>query len=112
MKLITAIIQPHALEDIKASLEAVGVNGLTVSEAHGYGRQKGHVEIYRGAEYNVDLIPKVRLEIVLDDIHVDNVVDAIVRTAGSGKVGDGKIWISPIDNVIRIRTGEQGLMAI
>jgi nitrogen regulatory protein P-II 1 len=112
MKLITAIIQPHTLDSVKENLEAVGVHGLTVSEAHGYGRQKGHTEIYRGAEYNVDLIPKVRIEIVADDNDIDAIVDQIVKTASTGKIGDGKIWISPVENIIRIRTAEQGVAAI
>ncbi|MDO8307370.1 MAG: P-II family nitrogen regulator [Actinomycetota bacterium] len=112
MKLITAIIKPFKLEDVKNAVEGRGVHGLTVSEASGYGRQKGHTEVYRGAEYTVDLVPKVRLEIVVDDAVVDDVVDAIVSAAQTGKIGDGKVWVSPVEAVIRVRTGERGSEAL
>ena len=112
MKLITAIIKPFKLEDVKSALEGRGVHGLTVSEASGFGRQRGHTEVYRGAEYTVDLVPKVRLEIVVDDGVVDDVVDAIVGAAQTGKIGDGKVWVSPVESVVRVRTGERGTDAL
>ena len=108
MKLITAIINPFTLEDVKTSLEEMGVLGMTVSEVQGYGRQKGHTEVYRGAEYAVDFVPKVRVEVVVDDSAADKVVDVIVAAARTGKIGDGKVWVSPVDTVIRVRTGERG----
>jgi nitrogen regulatory protein P-II 1 len=112
VKLVTAIIKPFKLEDVKAALEGSGVHGLTVSEASGFGRQKGHTEVYRGAEYTVDLVPKVRLEIIVDDEFVDEVVDAVVASAQTGKIGDGKVWVSPIETVVRVRTGERGSAAL
>ena len=112
MKLVTAIIKPFKLEDVKAALEGHGVHGLTVSEASGFGRQKGHTEVYRGAEYTVDLVPKVRLEIVLEDEVVEDVVAAIVSAAQTGKIGDGKVWVIPVDTVVRVRTGERGSEAL
>jgi nitrogen regulatory protein P-II 1 len=112
MKLVTAIIKPFKLEDVKAALEGRGVHGLTVSEASGFGRQKGHTEVYRGAEYTVDLVPKVRLEIIVDDEFVDDVVDSVVSSAQTGKIGDGKVWVSPIETVVRVRTGERGSAAL
>ncbi len=112
MKLVTAIIKPFKLEDVKSALEGRGVHGLTVSEASGFGRQKGHTEVYRGAEYTVDLVPKVRLEIVVDDEFVDDVVDAVVSSAQTGKIGDGKVWVSPVETVVRVRTGERGSAAL
>ena len=112
MKLVTAIIKPFKLEDVKAALEGHGVHGLTVSEASGFGRQKGHTEVYRGAEYTVDLVPKVRLEILVDDEFVDDVVDAVVSAAQTGKIGDGKVWVSSIETVVRVRTGERGSAAL
>ena len=108
MKLITAIVKPFTLEDIKASLEQVGVLGMTVSEVQGYGRQKGHTEVYRGAEYSVDFVPKVRVEVLVEDFDTDKVVDGIVRAARTGKIGDGKVWCVPVDSVVRVRTGERG----
>ena len=108
MKLITAIIQPHKLDDVKEALAAAGVHGLTVSEANGYGRQRGHTEVYRGAEYTVDLVPKVRIEVVVEDDDADSVVDVIVKSAQTGRIGDGKVWVSPVDSVVRVRTGERG----
>jgi nitrogen regulatory protein P-II 1 len=108
MKLITAIVKPFTLDDVKTSLEDAGVLGMTVSEIQGYGRQKGHTEVYRGAEYSVDFVPKVRIEVVVDDSIVDKVVDSIVRSARTGKIGDGKVWVSPVDTIVRVRTGERG----
>ena len=112
MKLITAIIKPFKLEEVKEALNSIGVLGMTVSEASGYGRQRGHVEVYRGAEYTVDLVPKVRLEVLADDDRVDEVVSAIVNAANTGKIGDGKVWVVPIESVTRVRTGETGSEAI
>ena len=112
MKLITAIVKPFTLDDVKTSLEEAGVLGMTVSEIQGYGRQKGHTEVYRGAEYSVDFVPKVRIEIVVDDSIVDKVVDSIVQTARTGKIGDGKVWVSPVETIVRVRTGERGTDAI
>lgn len=112
MKLITAIIKPFKLEDIKSALEAIGVQGMTVSEASGFGRQGGHTEVYRGAEYTVDLIPKVRVEVLVDDVQVEGVIDAIVAAARTGKIGDGKVWATPVDTVVRVRTGERGVDAL
>lgn len=108
MKLITAIIKPFKLEDVKNALEAAGIHGLTVSEASGFGRQRGHTEVYRGAEYTVDLVPKVRIEVVIDDVDADRVVDAIVGAAQTGRIGDGKVWVSSVESVVRVRTGERG----
>jgi nitrogen regulatory protein P-II 1 len=108
MKLVTAIIKPFKLDDVKSALETFGVHGLTVSEASGYGRQKGHTEVYRGAEYTVDLVPKVRVEVLVDDGDVDEVMDVVVKAAASGRIGDGKVWSTPVDTVIRVRTGERG----
>ena len=112
MKLITAIIKPFKLDEVKTALTAVGVNGLTVSEASGMGRQRGHVEVYRGAEYAVDLVPKVRIEIVVDDVEVAAAVDAIVKAANTGKIGDGKVWVVPVESIVRVRTGESGTAAL
>ncbi|WP_066911797.1 P-II family nitrogen regulator [Millisia brevis] len=108
MKLITAIVKPFTLEDVKAALEQAGVFGMTVSEVQGYGRQKGHTEVYRGAEYSVDFVPKVRVEVVTDDASVDKVVEVIVEAAHTGKIGDGKVWVTPVETVVRVRTGERG----
>ncbi|HSU11814.1 MAG TPA: P-II family nitrogen regulator [Pseudonocardia sp.] len=108
MKLVTAIVKPFVLEDVKGALEQIGVLGMTVSEVQGYGRQKGHTEVYRGAEYSVDFVPKVRVEVVADDTLADKVVDAIVESARTGKIGDGKVWVTTVDSVIRVRTGERG----
>lgn len=112
MKLITAVLKPYKLDDVKEALQAIGVKGMTVSEASGFGRQLGHSEIYRGAEYKVDLVPKVRLEVVVDDADVDSVLNEIVKAANSGSIGDGKVWVSPIDQIVRVRTGERGTEAI
>jgi nitrogen regulatory protein P-II 1 len=112
MKLVTAIVKPFVLEDVKGALEQIGVLGMTVSEVQGYGRQKGHTEVYRGAEYSVDFVPKVRVEVVADDTLADKVVDAVVEAARTGKIGDGKVWVTPVDSVIRVRTGERGSDAV
>ncbi|MEO8363250.1 MAG: P-II family nitrogen regulator [Ilumatobacteraceae bacterium] len=112
MKLITAIIKPFKLDEVKDALKAAGVNGITVTEARGFGRQGGHVETYRGAEYNVDLVPKVRLDILVDHLVVDQIVDVLVKAAGTGKIGDGKVWVTDVSRVVRIRTGEEGTSAI
>ncbi|MDR1295685.1 MAG: P-II family nitrogen regulator [Bifidobacteriaceae bacterium] len=112
MKLVTAVIQPHRLDDVKSALEGVGIRGLTLTEASGFGRQKGHTEVYRGAEYTVDMLPKIRVEIVIGDDDVPAVTSAIVQAAQTGKIGDGKVWVTPIDQLIRVRTGESGPAAI
>lgn len=112
MKLVTAIIKPHKLDDVKQALEAFGVQGMTVSEASGYGRQRGHTEVYRGAEYTVDLVPKVRVEVVVDDVDGQDVVAAVVSAASTGRIGDGKVWVVPVEDVVRVRTGERGLDAL
>jgi len=112
MKLITAIVKPFKLEDIKVALEGRGLHGMTVSEASGYGRQRGHTEVYRGAEYTVDLVPKVRIEVLVDDAEADSVVTAIVDAANTGRIGDGKVWVVPVDSVVRVRTGEKGSEAL
>ena len=112
MKLITAIIKPFKLEDVKVALEAAGIHGLTVSEASGFGRQRGHTEVYRGAEYTVDLVPKVRIEVLVDDEDAETVVDAIIGVAQTGRIGDGKVWVMPVEQVIRVRTGERGSSAL
>ena len=112
MKLITAVIKPFRLDEVKEALKASGISGITVDEARGFGRQGGHTETYRGAEYKIDFVPKVRVQIVIDDERVDDVVDTIVRTAATGKIGDGKIWVTDVERVVRIRTGDEGADAI
>lgn len=112
MKLVTAVIKPFKLDDVREALSEIGVQGITVTEVKGFGRQKGHTELYRGAEYVVDFLPKVKLEIAVDDNQLDAVLDAIVSVANTGKIGDGKIFVSPLEQVIRIRTGETGKDAV
>ncbi|MEU1150577.1 P-II family nitrogen regulator [Streptomyces sp. NPDC005863] len=112
MKLITAVIKPFRLNEVKTALQELGVDGLTVTEASGYGRQRGHTEVYRGAEYRVDLVPKVRVEVVVTDPDADAAIDAIVRAAHTGKIGDGKVWAVPVETVVRVRTGERGPDAV
>ena len=112
MKLITAIVKPFKLDDVKDALKSVGVAGVTVTEVRGFGRQGGHTETYRGAEYKIDFVPKVELTVVVDDATVDAVVDAIAAAASTGKIGDGKIWVTSVDRLVRIRTGEEGADAI
>jgi nitrogen regulatory protein P-II 1 len=108
MRLVTAIIKPFKLDEVKQALEAFGISGMTVSEASGYGRQRGHSEVYRGAEYTVDFVPKVRVEVVVDDIDAPDVVTVILKAAQTGRIGDGKIWTVPVEDVARVRTGEHG----
>lgn len=112
MRLVTAIIKPFKLDDVKQALEAYGITGMTVSEASGYGRQRGHSEVYRGAEYQVDFVPKVRVEVVVDDVDASGVMDVILKAAQTGRIGDGKIWTVPVEDVARVRTGERGLDAL
>lgn len=107
MKLVTAIVKPHKLDEVKEALQALGIQGLTVSEVRGYGRQRGHTEIYRGAEYSVEFVPKVKLEILASDAQVDDVIDTVVKHAQSGQVGDGKVFVTSVERIVRIRTGEQ-----
>jgi len=112
MKLVTAIVKPFKLDDVKNALQDMGVQGLTVSEVQGYGRQRGHTEVHRGAEYKVDFVPKVRIEVVVDDLDADDTVKAIASAARTDKIGDGKVWVTSIDELVRIRTGERGPDAI
>mgnify|MGYP001824393760 CR=1 FL=1 len=112
MKLITAVIKPFKLDEVNQALKAAGTSGITVDEVRGFGRQGGHTESYRGAEYKIDFVPKARLQVVVDDDRVDDVVSAIVATAATGKIGDGKIWVTDVDRLVRIRTGEEGTDAI
>jgi nitrogen regulatory protein P-II 1 len=112
MKLITAIIKPFKIGDVRNALGELDVRGMTVSDAQGYGRQGGHTEVYRGAEYQVDFVPKVRIEVVVDDADADRVLDTIVRAAQTGKIGDGKAWVMTVDEVVRVRTGERGPAAV
>jgi nitrogen regulatory protein PII len=112
MKLITAVIKPFKLDDVKDALKAIDVTGITVSEVRGFGRQGGHTETYRGAEYKIDFVPKVSLATVVDESRVDEVVEAIAKAAATGKIGDGKIWVTNVDRVVRIRTGEEGADAV
>jgi len=108
MKLIVAVLKPFKLDDVKETLKNLGVQGMTLTEAQGFGRQRGHTEVYRGAEYEVDFVPKLRVEVVVDDSQADDVVDAIVGAAATGKIGDGKVWVLPVEAVVRVRTGERG----
>ena len=112
MKLVTAVVKPHKWEDVRAALEMAGVTGMTVSEVSGYGRQKGHTEVYRGAEYDIALVPKIRIEIVVESADVDDVVGIIVKTAQTGRIGDGKVWVQPVDSVVRVRTGDRDEAAL
>ncbi|MGF1430643.1 P-II family nitrogen regulator [Kitasatospora sp. LaBMicrA B282] len=112
MKLITAVLKPYKLDDVKSALHELGVRGLTVTEVSGYGRQHGHTEVYRGAEYRVDLVPKVRLEVVVADDDAEAVIEAVLQAARTGKIGDGKVWVVPVDTLVRVRTGERGPDAV
>ena len=112
MKLVTAVIKPFKLDDVRTALEQLGVHGMTVTEASGYGRQRGHTEVYRGAEYVVDLVPKVRLEVLIDSADVEAVIGAITAAAQTGKIGDGKVWVTPVEAVVRVRTGERDTEAL
>ncbi len=112
MKLVTAIVKPFKLDDVKAALKGINAQGMTVSEVQGFGRQRGHTEVYRGAEYTVDFVPKVRVEVLADDAEADRIAEAIVSAARTEKIGDGKVWVTPVESVTRIRTGEMGADAI
>ena len=112
MKLVVAVVKPFKVDDVKESLKMIGVTGMTVSEVQGFGRQRGHTEVYRGAEYEVDFVPKVRIEVLVDDADLGGVVDRIVEAAGTGKIGDGKVWVIPVDEVVRVRTAERGADAL
>jgi nitrogen regulatory protein PII len=112
MKLVTAIIKPFKLDEVKDALKAAGIAGMTVAEVRGFGRQGGHTETYRGAEYQIDFVPKVQLDIVVDDGQVDLVVETVLRSAATGKIGDGKIWVTAVERIVRIRTGDEGTDAI
>jgi nitrogen regulatory protein P-II 1 len=112
MKLIVAVLKPFKFDDVKEALKTVGVSGMTLTEVQGFGRQRGHTEVYRGAEYEVSFVPKLRVEVLVDDAQVDEVVEAIVANAVTGKIGDGKVWVIPVEAVVRVRTGERGSEAI
>ena len=112
MKFITAVIKPFKLDDVRESLSSLGVQGLTVYEVKGFGRQKGHTELYRGAEYVVDYVPKMKIEVAVDDDRTEEVIEAIIEAAGTGKIGDGKIFVTDLENVVRVRTGETGSQAL
>src|SRR5271165_4734046 len=112
MKLIVAVVKPFKLDEVKEALKVLGVRGMTLTEAQGFGRQRGHTEVYRGAEYEVDFVPKLRVEILVDDAQADEVVNGIVASAGTGKIGDGKVWVVPVETVVRVRTGERGSDAV
>ncbi|MGH2651257.1 MAG: P-II family nitrogen regulator [Actinomycetota bacterium] len=112
MKLVVAIVKPFKLDEVKEALREIGVNGLTTTDVEGFGRQRGHTEVYRGAEYQVDFVPKVKVEILCDDDQVQGIMDAITKAARTGKIGDGKIWVAPVEEVVRIRTGERGPDAV
>ena len=112
LKQITAIVKPFKLDDVKAALEVLGVQGLTVSEVQGFGRQRGHTEVYRGAEYTVDFVPKVKIEVIVAEADADKLVNAIVEAARTGKIGDGKVWVTPVESLVRVRTGERDADAL
>ncbi len=112
MKLVTAVLKPFKLDEVKEALQTFGVHGMTVTEVSGYGRQRGHTEVYRGAEYDVDFVPKIRLELVIPDDEVADIVGVIVKTAHTGKIGDGKVWVTSVEDVVRVRTGERGSDAL
>src|ERR1700681_2213440 len=112
MKLVVAVLKPFKVDEVKEALKTIGVARMTLTESQGFGRQRGHTEVYRGAEYEVDFVPKIRVEVPVDDAQADEVVDAIVRTAATGKIGDGKVWVIPVESVVRVRTGERGRDAL
>ena len=112
MKLVTAVVKPHKWEEVREALETVGVTGMTVSEVSGYGRQKGHTEVYRGAEYDIALVPKIRIDVVVDDADADEVVQTITTAAHTGRIGDGKVWVTGVESVVRVRTGDRDQSAI
>jgi len=112
VRLVTAVLKPFKLEDVKSALESFGVHGMTVSEVQGHGRQRGHTEVYRGAEYTVSFVPKVKVEVLVDDADAGTIIDVIVKAAQTGSIGDGKVWSTPVDDVVRVRTGERGVEAL
>jgi nitrogen regulatory protein P-II 1 len=112
MKLVTAVVKPFKLDEVKEALKDAGINGMTISEVQGFGRQRGHTEVYRGAEYTIDFVPKVKIEILADDADIDRIIDAVVAAARTDKIGDGKVWVSEVERVVRIRTGEMGVDAV
>jgi len=112
MKLVVAVVKPFKLDDVKNSLKNMGIEGMTITEAQGFGRQRGHTENYRGAEYRVDFVPKLRVEVLVEDSQAETIVDAIVSSASTGKIGDGKVWVVPAETVVRVRTGERGADAV
>ncbi len=112
MKLVTAVVKPHKLEDVKSALEGVGIQGMTITEVQGFGRQRGHTEVYRGAEYRIDFVPKVKVEVVVEDGDAMTVTEAIQTAARTGKIGDGKVWVVPVEHLARVRTGELGVEAL
>ena len=112
MRLVTAVLKPFKLDDVKIALEALGVQGMTVSEVQGFGRQRGHTEVYRGAEYTVSFVPKVKIEVLVENSDATDVVDVIAKAAHTGSIGDGKVWSTPVDDVVRVRTGERGVAAL
>ncbi|MEX0953330.1 MAG: P-II family nitrogen regulator [Nitriliruptoraceae bacterium] len=112
MKLVTAIVKPHKLDDVRDALRGIGVQGLTVTDVHGFGRQGGHTELYRGAEYKVEFLPKVRVEVLIDDAQTDEAIQAIIDASHTGEVGDGKVFVTPVERIVRIRTGEQDVAAL
>ncbi len=112
MKLVTAVVKPFKLDDVKSALEVFGVQGLTVSEVQGFGRQRGHTEVYRGAEYTVSFVPKIKIEVLVDDADASDVVEVLVKAAHTGSIGDGKVWVTPIEEIVRVRTGERGVEAL
>ena len=112
MRLVTAVVKPFKLDEVKSALEAIGVQGMTVSEVQGFGRQRGHTEVYRGAEYTVAFVPKVRIEVLVDDADVTDVLEVMAKAAHTGSIGDGKVWSTPVDEVVRVRTGERGVEAL
>jgi nitrogen regulatory protein PII len=112
MRLVTGVVKPFKLDEVREALKKVGVQGMTIGEVQGFGRQRGHTEVYRGAEYQVEFVPKVRLEVLVEDSHTDEVVDAMATAAKTGKIGDGKIWVTPLSEVVRVRTGERGTEAL
>lgn len=112
MKLVVAVLKPFKLDDVKEALKRLGVQGMTLSESQGFGRQRGHTEVYRGAEYEIDFVPKLRVEVLVDDAQAEDVIDAIAKSANTGKIGDGKIWVVPVETVVRVRTGERGADAL
>ena len=112
MRLVTAVVKPFKLDEVKTALEGIGVQGMTVSEVQGFGRQRGHTEVYRGAEYTVSFVPKVRVEVLVDDADAGDVMEVVAKAASTGSIGDGKVWSTPVDDVIRVRTGERGVEAL